>query len=609
MGALKDLFRILGHRDRKRLAFITVGLAVAAVIEVLGVASVIPFLTLVGDPGAAGRIPYLVGLRDALGLTNERAFLLVTGAAALGAILTTSLVNAALTYAQLLYTNLVGYNLSRRLLARYVDRDYLFFAHANSAELAKNVLSEIDRLVSGVLTPLTVIASRAFSALAVIIFLLAYAPRLAFILGGGFGGIYVLLYLLMRARLAHLGAGAIVDNEQRFRVVQETFGALTELRLYGRVEAFSGRFDEPAQTYARATAASLLTGQLPRFAIEALAFGGVIVVVLFALAQGLDTAGMLPLLGLFAFAGYRMLPAFQNIFNSAALIRFSLPAVAVVADALIGEREPPPRTGHRLPFTDAIRLQGVSFDYASRRPALQDIDLTIASNTTVGVVGRTGSGKSTLIALILGLVRPSSGSVSVDGVALDTETLPAWQNRIGYVPQDIFLIDGSVTANIALGVDPSAVNQPAVERAARLAGIHEVVMRLEGGYASGVGERGIRLSGGQRQRLGIARALYHDPDVIIFDEATSSLDGETETAVMAALSALSGQRTVILIAHRLTSLAATDVVHVLDEGRLIASGAPEIILSRLEAEPAPSNGGAPGRKAAAASRDRMAYPA
>ncbi|WP_019906500.1 ABC transporter ATP-binding protein [Methylobacterium sp. 77] len=609
MRALKDLFRILGARDRRHLALITIGLAIAAVIEVLGVASVIPFLTLVGDPSAAEHIPYLASIRDRLGLVDERAFLLVTGGAALAAILTTSLVNAVLTYAQLLYTNLFGFNLSRRLLARYVHRDHLFFAHANSAELAKNVLSEVDRLVSGVLTPLTVVASRAFSALAVIVFLLAYAPRLAFILGGGFGSIYVLLYLVMRARLARLGGVAIRDNEQRFRVVQETFGALTELRLYGRAEAFSGRFDAPARAYARATAASLLTGQVPRFAIEALAFGGVIVVVLVALAQGLDTAGMLPLLGLFAFAGYRMLPAFQNIFNSAALIRFSLPAVTVVADALVGECEPPPRTSRRLPFTDAIRFRGVSFDYATGRPALAGIDLTLSSNTTVGFVGRTGSGKSTLVALVLGLVQPTSGSVSVDGIVLDPETLPAWQNRIGYVPQDVFLIDGSVTANIALGIDPSAVDAAAVERAARLAGIHDVVMQFERGYESGVGERGARLSGGQRQRLGIARALYHDPDVIIFDEATSSLDGETEAAVMAALSTLAGKRTLILIAHRLTSLAGADVVHVLDEGRLIASGAPDIILPRLAAEFTALDDAVPVQGTLGREQGRLAYPA
>ena len=579
MRTLIDLVRIMRASDRRRLLLIALGLAVAALLEVVGVAAVIPFLTLVGDPAAADRVPYLAAARAALGLSDPRNFLLAMGVAALLAILVTAVVNAGLTYAQLLFTNLSGYGFSRRLLFRYLDRERLFFANVNSAELAKNVLSETDRLVVGVLTPATVIASRATSALAVIAFLLVYAPRLALILGGGFGGLYVAIYLVMRARLARLGARAVIDNEARFRVVQETLGALTELKLYGRAEGFAERFDAPARAYARATAASLLTGQMPRFVIEALAFGGVIVVVLFALAQGLDTAGILPLLGLFAFAGYRMLPAFQNIFTSLALLRFYLPAVRIVVDELSGETTPQGRTADRLPFAEAIRFAGVGFDYEPGRVGLSGIDLIIPANATVGLVGRTGSGKTTLVGLLLGILTPSSGRISVDGRTLDSGTLPAWQNRIGYVPQEVFLIDGTVAENIALGVE--TIDSQAVERAARLAGAHDFIVGLGESYESRVGERGARLSGGQRQRIGIARALYHDPDVIVFDEATSALDGETEAAVMGALRALSGTRTLIMIAHRLTSLEGADAVHVLEAGRLVASGPLEAVMPYL----------------------------
>ena len=385
----------------------------------------------------------------------------------------------------------------------------------------------------------------------------------------------------MRARLARLGGRSVTDNEARFRIVQETFGALTELKLYGRAEAFAGRFDAPARAYAVATAASLLTGQMPRFVIEALAFGGVIVVVLFALAQGLDVAGILPLLGLFAFAGYRMLPAFQNIFTSVSLMRFYSPVVQVIVDELADERHPAPRTGERLPFAREIRLENIGFDYGTGRPALSGIDLTVPVNTTVGLAGRTGSGKSTLAGLLLGVLTPGTGRITVDGRELDASARPAWQNRIGYVPQDVFLVDGTVAENIALGLD--APDRAAVERAARLAGAHDFVAALPRGYGERVGERGARLSGGQRQRIGIARALYHDPDVIVFDEATSALDDETQGAVMRALRALAGRRTLILIAHRLSTLEGADAVHVLEAGRLVASGPPETILPGLGA--------------------------
>ena len=585
MSTLLDLLRAMLPRERRRLGLILLGLVGAALLEMIGVASVVPFLTLAADPSAAGRIPALVSLRARLGLADDHAFLLAAGFAALGAILATSVVNAVLTLAQLRFSYLTGYGFARRLLARYVDRERLFFARANSAELAKNVLSETDRLVVGVLTPCTVIVSRGTSALAVIGFLTAYQPRLAVILGGGFGLLYVAIYVLTRAWLARLGARAVAGNEGRYRVVQETFGALTELKLYGRATTFAAGFEAPAQGYARATAAGQLTGQLPRFVIESLAFGGVIVVVLFALAQGLDTAGLLPLLGLFAFAGYRMLPAFQNIFTSLALLRFHLPGVRVIVDALAGERAPRPRSAARLPFADSVTLSGVGFDYDPGQTTLSALDLTIPADATVGLVGRTGSGKSTLVGLVLGILTPSRGTIRVDGVALDAESLPAWQNRIGYVPQDVFLIDDSVSANIALGVPAAETDHGAVERAARLAGVHDVVAALPAGYRTGVGERGARLSGGQRQRIGIARALYHDPDVIVFDEATSALDNETEAAVMAALHALPGPRTIILIAHRLSSLRHADVVHVLDAGRLVASGPLDAVRPAIERMP------------------------
>lgn len=579
MRTLRDLLRALEPDERRRLALIALGLAGTALLEVVGVASVIPFLTLVGDPGAAERLPYLAVLRDALGLSDPRSFLIAAGLAALLAILTTAVANAGLTYAQLLFTHLTGYRLARRLLFRYLDRERLFFAQANSAELAKNVLSETDRVVIGVLTPLTVIASRAVSSLAIIGFLVAYAPRLALVLGGGFGGLYVGIYLFVRARLARIGARSVADNETRFRVVQETLGALTELKLYGRAEGFAARFDAPAKAFARDSAASHVTGQLPRFVIEALAFGGVIVVVLFALAQGLDTAGILPLLGLFAFAGYRMLPAFQNIFNALALLRFTLPAARLIVDELGAAVPRAHRTLERLPFREAVRFAGVAFDYEPGRPTLAGIDLTIPAGTTVGLVGRTGSGKSTLVGLLLGILAPGTGRITVDSVALDPTTLPAWQNRIGYVPQDVFLVDGTVAENIALGLDRPDASR--VERAAGLAGLHAFIAGLPDGYGTRVGERGARLSGGQRQRIGIARALYHEPDVIVFDEATSALDGETEAAVMRALRELAGTHTLVMIAHRLTTLERADTVYVLEAGRVVAAGPPATVLPAI----------------------------
>jgi ABC-type multidrug transport system fused ATPase/permease subunit len=396
----------------------------------------------------------------------------------------------------------------------------------------------------------------------------------------------VLIYLFMRHRLNRLGESAVRGNEQRFQVVSEAFGTLDELKLYGRVADFARRYDAPGRAFAWANALSMVISQTPRFVLEPLAFGSIVVIVLFALWSGGNIAAVLPVAGLFAYAGYRLMPAFQNIFVATSSIRFYRPAVRIVVDAVSGEEEAPlrdERTSAVIPFSHAIELRDLSIALSdSGRATLRSISLDIHAHTMVGLVGKTGCGKSTLVGVITGLLRPTSGTVSIDGRLLDEESLPGWQRHIGYVPQEIVLTDDTVSANIALGVPEEKIDRQAVERAARIAGIHAFIeAELPGGYDGRVGERGARISGGQRQRIGIARALYHDPDVIIFDEATSALDNETEQAVMKAIEELAGTRTIIMIAHRLTTLRRADVIHLMDEGRIIESGRLADIAPRL----------------------------
>lgn len=575
-------------RERRRLYVLMVGVVLAACVDVLGVASVIPFLTLVADPTAIDRVPLLASARAWLGIDSNSRFLVVAGFAALAIILLNSLLNALLTWAQLLYGHLVGFNFSRRLLRVYLARDHRFFASRNSAEMSKNVLAEGDRIVSGVINPALLLVSRAIAAAAITLLLLFVNPLLALVLAVGFGGIYFGIYFFMKGRLHRLGQASFRDNERRFRTVTESFSTLDELRLYGRTLEFAGRYDLPARRYAEANAASLVIGQTPRFVLEPLAFGSIILILVFSLLQGADVGDLLPVLGLFAYAGSRLMPAFQNMFIALSNLRFSLPAAQAIADMLRDEasyidRFQARRTQGALPFSRAISLESVSMVFGTDgRVGLESIDLEIKANSVIGLVGRTGAGKSTLAGVIAGLLRPTSGRVLIDGRVLDDETVPLWQSHIGYVPQSIVLIDDSIAANIALGIPTDQIDMAAVERAARVAGIHDFIIgELPEGYASQAGERGSRISGGQRQRIGIARALYHDPDVIIFDEATSALDSETEQAVMRALESLAGKRTLIMIAHRLTTLRHADVVLLMEEGRITASGKLDEVAARL----------------------------
>jgi ATP-binding cassette subfamily C protein len=289
----------------------------------------------------------------------------------------------------------------------------------------------------------------------------------------------------------------------------------------------------------------------------------------------------------YAFAGYRLLPALQVIFQGATHIRYSTAALEEVhqmvrlVDARIADPDAFADVDalEALPFRDRIRFEDVGFAYATSGPVLQDVDLEIPSRASVAFVGPTGAGKTTLIDLLLGLLTPTSGRITVDGTELDAATRPRWQARLGYVPQAIYLTDDTVARNIALGLPDERIDPAAVRRAARLAQVDAFVeQELPRGYETVVGERGIRLSGGQRQRIGIARALYHDPDVLVFDEATSALDGTTEDAVYGAIRDLVGEKTVVTIAHRLATVREADRIFLLDRGRLAAAGTyPELL--------------------------------
>ena len=577
MNALQRILRVFTPEDRRRLWFIVAGITLAALIDVIGIASVVPFLTLVSGSSAGAVKSSLLQLQSFLGVAEERTFIVIVGLLTLAVIIVSNILNAWVAWAQVSFTNMMGYSISRRLLHAYLSRDQVTLLDQNSSEMGKNVLSEVDRAVGGVLTPAITLFARSVAAFCIVAFLIVVQPLLAMLLALIFGGLYVLTYIVVKRHVIRIGEAAIAGNTARFKIVAEAFSTLRELRLYGRLGTFIRRFDHPARTYARANATSLIIGQAPRYILEPLAFIAVILLVLHAIGAGRDLNTVFPLIGLFAFAGYRLVPAFQISCVAISAFRFYMPALNAMLDGLEvpRERAVDSHRGHVpiIRFTGELTLKSVEFAYGDNPPILKNADLSIEANRTTGIIGRTGAGKTTLLCLILGLLEPTKGEILVDGVPLTGERLLGWQRRIGYVPQDIVLIDDTVAANIALGVPEHEIDHAAVERAARLANIHDfVASSLPAGYAAVVGERGARLSGGQRQRIGIARALYHDPDVIVFDEATSNLDRETEEALMAAIESLAGSRTLIIVAHRVATLRRADRVYVIEQGRISRSG-------------------------------------
>jgi ABC-type multidrug transport system fused ATPase/permease subunit len=317
---------------------------------------------------------------------------------------------------------------------------------------------------------------------------------------------------------------------------------------------------------------------IPKFALETIAFGGLLLIVLYLLYTRRGLSLVLPLIGLYTFAGYRLLPALQAIFWGAAQVRFNGAALDVLRDVSSAPynsvREVDLNGGTALPFNSVLELKGVTFYYpGTDAPVIEDLNLSIRSGSSVAFVGRTGSGKTTIADLILGLLSPSAGCIRADDVEITDENRSQWQRNLGYVPQEIYLTDDTVARNIALGIPDERIDIVAVQRAAQVAKIHDfIVNELPEGYQAKVGERGIRLSGGERQRVGIARALYQNPGVLVLDEATSALDGATEEAVFHTIESVGRARTLIIVAHRLTTVRHCDVLYVVEAGRIVARG-------------------------------------
>ncbi|MCG6896916.1 MAG: ABC transporter ATP-binding protein/permease [Thiocapsa sp.] len=573
------LWQLLNATERRQAVILLVMILVMGLLQMLGVASVMPFMSVVADPAVVETNAYLAAAYGRLGFTDPQAFLLLLGVLVFLALVISTAFRALTTYASVRFGEMRKYSLGRKLMADYLRQPYDWFLGRHSADLGKTILSETEQVIGGALYPAILLISEGAVVLAVTILLILADPLLALGVAVGVGGAYGLIYAALRGHLHRVGAERLAANRERYAVVQETFGSIKDVKVGGLEGPLLVRFEEPARRFAQAKAMQSVVGQMPRFVLEALAFGGLLLAVIYLMTRpgGLDQA--LPVLAVYALGAYRLMPALQRAYAQLVTLRFSAPALESLHRDLT---DLAPEDGTGLPLERArplglkerIRLEQVTYSYPdSPQPALRDLSLEIPARATVGLVGRTGSGKTTTVDVILGLLTPQAGSLTVDDTPITADNLRAWQATVGYVPQQIYLADASVRANIAFGVPPERIDNEAVERAARIANLHQLVNQaLPQGYDTPVGERGVRLSGGQRQRVGIARALYHDPELLILDEATSALDNLTEQAVMDAVRNLARRKTVILIAHRLTTVRECDRIYLLDQGQLTGQG-------------------------------------
>lgn len=581
MNTIIKIFSFLSASDRRSFFLLFFMILLMALLDMLGVASIMPFIAVLSNPQLIETNVFLTKSYHIAGsvfnVTTKEEFLFVFGVCIFILLIFSIAFKALTKYFELRFTLMREYSIGKRLISSYLHQPYSWFLNRNSSDLGSSILSEVGSIIHGSLIPLTNIVAQGSVTIALLSLLIFVDPFLAVIVGVTLSISYLIIYKLTSTFLLKIGGKRMYANQARYTLVSEAFGAAKEVKVSGLEQTYIDRFSDQARSYANYQASAQVVSQLPRFALEAIAFGGLIILVLISMSLNDNFTDALPVIALYAFAGYRLMPALQNIYASFTQLRFSSSALDNLYKDLASikiNNDNFNSTKIAMELKQNIKLNNIYYTYPNvSQPVLKDITLTIPSKSIVGIVGSTGSGKTTMVDIILGLLDSQQGILSVDGNPISDKNRRKWQKSIGYVPQQIYLADDTVAANIAFGVEKNNIDQACVERAAHIANLHSFIKNnLKQGYQTTVGERGVRLSGGQRQRIGIARALYHNPKLLVLDEATSALDNLTEQVVMEAINNLEGEMTIILIAHRLNTIRKCSIIFFLENGELKGQG-------------------------------------
>jgi ABC-type multidrug transport system fused ATPase/permease subunit len=578
------------RQSRQAMAMVLL-LCFFSAVEVVGLGSVLPFITALAHPAAVRARLGLDGFLKPVGIVSDRDFQVALTVLLIGVFALKNLAVGFGEHLRLRWSYRLAADLSKRLLTHYMRQDYSFFLNANAQNLLKNITNEAWTVVSGAVLPLLMIISELLVGGMLYALLLMVNYKLTLIGSVTLLSLGLLIYAVVRRNVARVGR----ERERTMGCIYQDLGtALTgikAIKVTEKAEYFIRRVANHFDEYTRGTIYYNTMGIVPRLALECVAVVAVVAVLMGMLfTQATDFSQSVPIITLYSVAIYRFMPSVNRIITSRLAIKYNLRALEVVAAALsegtAGEMaalagQPP---GRAIRFASTVSLRDVSFQY-NRDQAGKMIDgltLEIRKGQTIGLVGVSGSGKTTVVDILLGLLFPDDGSVEVDGRPLGRDDMAAWHALIGYIPQEISLYDDTLLRNVAFGVEDPLIDREAVMRVIRAAQLDELVKTLPAGLDTVVGDRGVRLSGGQRQRVAIARALYRDPEILVFDEATSSLDSVTELEISKAIEWLGTGKTIIIIAHRLTTVTKCDAIFLLEKGRVVASGTYQELMERSE---------------------------
>ena len=578
--ALKIL-SVLSPLERRNVTLLLVLMFIGMLFEILSVGIILPVIAIIMQEDLIQQFPVLQTTFHYLGEPNHTQLVVGSMLALVIAYTMKSFFIIFLIWKQMSFIHNVQASLSQRLFINYLRQPYTFHLQRNSAQLIRNIVTETGMFALTGLSAAMILLTEILALLGIVILLLFIEPVGAIITAITIGLVSLLFYYFTRGYILKWGKERQYHEGMRIQHLQQGLGGVKDVKLLGREDNFFSQYSFHNKRSAHVGKYVYTMQQFPRILLELLAVIGLSILVVTMVMQGDNSGTLFATLAVFAAAAFRMLPSVNKIITAIQRVRYSLPVINILHEELVGFDECQTKNNNKtLLFKDSLNLESVTYKYPlTEDRALSEINISIHVGTSVGFIGGSGAGKSTIVDIILGLLTPVKGRVLVDGIDIQ-ENLRSWQNNIGYVPQSIYLTDDSLRRNIAFGIANEDIDELALNRAIKAAQLNEFVNSLENGLDSIVGERGIRISGGQRQRIGIARALYHDPEVLVLDEATSSLDVQTELKIMEAVNTFKGKKTIIIVAHRLSTVENCNLIYHIEKGKIVKEGSPDSILAK-----------------------------
>lgn len=576
MNFIFEFLKVLTPNQKYNLILIQFLIIITSIFELISIISIAPFMTILTDQSLIFSNKYLYFFYNYMDFSNKNNFLIFLASVVFILFSISMIISMYTTWRLLRFSQFVGSEISVSLFKHYLNQNWIFHSQNSSNDFSRKIFEEVKRLTGGIIQPLLNLNSKIILSSVMLIAIFIYNFWIALSSFLIFGFIYILLFLFLRKKLFENSERISYLNKNRYNVLGEAFGGIKELLINNKSSIFIKEFMQSNLNFASTHSMNQSFAQLPRFAIELIGIGSILLLTLYLLIlNDSELNVLLTTLSIFALAAYKILPALQQIFASIATIKGNLSAFYSINSELKNYNKVYKNfsSDNNFVFKNYIYLKNISFSYTNKKSkAINNISLEIKKNTTVGIVGKSGSGKSTLADILSGLIENYDGNMLVDNILIDQSNISLWKKNISYIPQNIFLFDSTILENITFEKDINKIDKDKLARSINVSLANDFINFLPKKLNSNVGQRGVQLSGGQRQRIGIARALYQNKDIIIFDEATNSLDLETEKKIFQKIIEYSVKKTVIVVTHRIETLSSFDNIFVINDSTIQTYG-------------------------------------